>query len=69
MAQITKVEYDSWMDKMCEQLGEDPRFVTRIVIDAKSGDFVRIYIERIAMEGDLVVELPDDPGVKITVIG
>jgi len=59
---------DEYISGLCEQLGEDPSTIHRIVIDATAGDVIRLYIERYTGEGRLVLTLPHNDAMKISIL-
>ncbi len=65
MARARKILSREWIESIAAQLDIDPGDTSRVVVDARHGDVLRIYVEKFGTDRLLGVELPGDATVEI----
>lgn len=58
------ISSDMWMCEMCKSLQIDPRFVDRLVVDARSGEPVRVWMSMIGGKEIIDLRLPPDAEIQ-----
>jgi hypothetical protein len=63
-----KITGSRFVQKWAEALGVEPNETARIVIDARPGEVLRVYVEKFGTERMLHIDPPDPQSVTVEVL-
>ncbi len=59
---------DVWIKKVSEALGVNVEECSRIIIDARAGEFLKIYVEKFGADRMLNIDVSDVKSANITIL-